>query len=246
MPGRTTAFTLRHLFHIAAVSELSSDLRAQGSYIDANRQEFEHSAGAFNDPALPILRAWLRGHGLLLYRDGVRALVDEMIARRRVTEQAAWQTPLADVAKILAPAKPAAAEQPVEPPKVNRKNRGELNADARKYLYRHRARERDPRTRVTRAELARGIGCGVRIVTDLPVWVALQEKRRAQRTTRGPKPSTLSSQSEEKLMHAGWEKDKMRQRHQEKGQETLARLIAEQAKDKAEDERKSRPARKRG
>jgi hypothetical protein len=74
-------------------------------HIEANRREIERCWGAFNHPTLPRLRSWLRERGLVLYRDGVRALVDEVITRRGVAEQEAWATPLTDVADLLTDAR---------------------------------------------------------------------------------------------------------------------------------------------
>jgi hypothetical protein len=165
-----------------------------------------------------------------------------------------------DAPAVQAP--PAPPAKPAGPEGGKRKGRDELNVQARKYLYKHRGRERNPCTRVTANELATALGCGLRIISKLPIWNALQDKRRAQGTARGPKIQALSRQGEEKAVYTNWEKDEMQQRHQEddasanpkqvkasdkERDEMLARQVAEQDKDKAEEEGRMRPvSRRRG
>jgi hypothetical protein len=70
-------------------------------YLDRHRREIARAAGALDHPAIPTLRVWLRRRNLELARGTVRVIVDEAAGRRRVGEERAWQTTLAEAGRLL-------------------------------------------------------------------------------------------------------------------------------------------------
>jgi hypothetical protein len=103
----------------------------------------------------------------------------------------------------------------VHPLKQARKKAAEANIMARHFLQKHRRREKT--NPVSLRELAKALECSEGLVSSLPVWQALMEKRqKLKQVSKKPKAVSLT---EKVLATAGNEDD------------ALQRLLAEQARD---------------
>jgi hypothetical protein len=124
--------------------------------------------------------------------------------RNLILEAEGRAAKLRAVAKGIEPAAPKSAEPAVRPKMM----KNEANIKARDYLRKH--------PNATARQLAKGIGCSTGLVSGLPAWQGVNERRQKQRQTKKATVVSLTS----KIERTAGTQD-----------QSLARLIDEQMED---------------
>jgi hypothetical protein len=212
-------------WHVAVAGELSA--------IDARRPLPVAGGSTFIDPIHRMMRPLFeRVHSA---RDDVLDLAE------RTAHHLGGSSPLRATPGTASPSGGDHTGPDVGPPAAKpRLTKETLETEARAYLLKNRHRERNPKTNVTREELAKHIGCGERTVTGLKAWKALQAKRKDLRAQgckssagRAAKPLTAKVVEEASGTNTAPGLDEMiaREERLRQRQAELCKLVAEQTSD---------------